>query len=504
MLAPAVAMVVGLAACSGGAATGGGSQPQVLRVAHNTPPTSLDPALAATFGSTFLNLVYESLLKRDDKGEVGPGLAKEWKLSADAKQLDLTLRDGVKFQDNAPFNAEAVKANLDAAPKRGGDIPNQLSLIETVVVVDPTHVKITMKRPASDLLGILASEAGMMISPAALGSKDLGKKPVGTGPFLVDVFNQTGITYKKWPGYWDAARVKLDRIEYLTGLDDPARLNALLTGQADLGTSMRTTQIAEADARGDQLKSSRATVAQINAIMLNTSRSKLANPAMRLAIQHAIDRKAIQNALFEGGCQPVAQPFPTTYWASDPALEQSKDAAYDPDTARKLLQDAGLVGTPLKLYVGSTAVFQNMAAAVQQQLNAIGLKVSVEVLDAVALSKARASGDFEASIASVQSGRPDPALFVRQFYLPGGIFNPGNTKYTGIDQALSDMNTTNDMAKRSEDMHQIDKAVLEQGPTVIPICAPDYVNIYKSNVKGVRIPVAMDFDLSTLYFDPPK
>lgn len=504
----AAVLAVGLAACSGGTPSPTGSAdanvgPQVLKVAHNTPPTSLDPALSATFGPTFLNLVYESLLKRDKDGVVGPGLATEWKLSDDAQQLDLTLRDGVKFQDGAVFDAKAVKANLDAAPGRGGDIPNQLSVIDDVKVVDATHLTITMNRPASDLLGILASEAGMMISPKALKGKDLATKPVGTGPFTVTVFNQTGITYQKWDGYWDADRIKLDRIEYTTGLNDQARENALISGQADLGTSMRTTQVKEAQAANPDLTYISAPGTFVYGIMLNTAQSELSNPAMRLAILHAIDRKSINTALFGGGCEPVVQPFPTTYWASDPKLEPA-NAGYDPDLARKELKDAGLVGTSLKLYVGNTTVFQNMGTAVAEQLKAIGLDVSLEVYDPVALTKLRADGQFEASIASVQTGRPDPAQFVRQFYISDGIFNAGGQTYSGVEVPLFQMNTTDDQDKRATFMHEINKQVLEQGPTIIPICSSEVVNIFKKDVKNVILPIAYDFDLSTIYFDPPR
>ncbi|CAN5367950.1 ABC transporter substrate-binding protein [soil metagenome] len=504
----AAVLAVGLAAC-GSAAPSPSSDPaenlgpQVLKVAHNTPPTSLDPALSATFGPTFLNLVYESLLKRDKDGVVGPGLAIEWTLSDDAQQLDLTLREGVTFQDGEVFDATAVKTNLDAGPTRGGDIPNQLSVIDDVKVVDDTHLTITMNRPASDLLGILASEAGMMISPKALKGKDLATKPVGTGPFTVDVFNQTGISYNKWPDYWDAERIKLDRIEYTTGLNDQARLNALISGQADLGTSMRTTQVEEAQKANPDLDYIAAPGTFVYGIMLNTAQSELSNPAMRLAILHAIDRKSIDSALFGGGCEPVVQPFPTSYWASDPSLEPS-NAGYDPALAKKLLADAGLTGTPLKLYVGNTTVFQNMGTAVAEQLKAVGLDVSLEVLDPVALTKLRADGEFEASIASVQTGRPDPAQFVRQFYIADGIFNAGGMTYSGIEVPLFQMNTTDVQDERAEYMHEINKQVLDQGPTLIPICSSEVVNIFKKDVANVILPIAYDFDLSTIYFDPPR
>src|SRR5690606_12033492 len=111
--------------------------------------------------------------------------------------------EGVEFHDGTPFDAEAVKANLDAAPDRAGQIASQLKIVTGVEVIDDTHIVLTMSRPAADILGVLASEAGMMISPEALASADLGSNPVGTGPFLLTKQSQTGLTYEAWDGYWN-------------------------------------------------------------------------------------------------------------------------------------------------------------------------------------------------------------------------------------------------------------------------------------------------------------
>ena len=507
-VASAAVLTIGLAACSG---AGGGddtpatAEPRVLRVGTSAALTSLDPARSAAPGVAFLTPVYESLILRDPEGLLQPGLATEWTLNDDATELELTLREGVEFQDGAPFDAAAVKANLDAAPDRGGQITTQLSVLQSVEVVGDYEVKLTMTRSASDLLGVLASEAGMMISPEALGSEDLATTPVGTGPFTVDEQNQTGITYDAWDGYWNAERIKLDRLEIVTGMDDDqTRLNAVLTDEVQVAQT-RFTQIEEQEQRAPDtvvsLEGNRATVV---GIQLNTAQGQWANPAMRLAAQHAIDRQGISDALYGGGCEAVAQPYPTSYWASDPKLEKSDDAAYDPDLAREILEEAGLVGTPVKLYVGAATLYQNMAAAVQQQLNEVGLNVTVESFDTATLSDLRASGSFEASIALVNSARPDPAIFVQQFYTENGVFNYGKYAFEGIDEPLLAMNSTADQDERAGYMHEIMAAVLEQGPLIIPICAPTDVVMHSAEVAGISIPVNYDNDWTYAYFTDDK
>ena len=503
-VASAAALALGLAAC-GPTGDGGGEPtndvPRVLRVGTSAALTSLDPARSAPPGVAFLTPVYESLILRDPDRLLQPGLATEWELNDDATQLDLTLREGVEFHYGVPFDAAAVKANLDAAPDRGGQITTQLSIVTSVEVVDDFQVRLSMSRPASDLLGILASEAGMMISPDALGSEDLGTNPVGTGPFIVYEQNQTGITYDAWDGYWNTDRIKLDRIEILTGMDDDqVRLNAVLTDEVHVAQT-RYTQIEEAEQRGgDAIVSLEGNRATVVGIQLNTAQGAWANPAMRLATQHAIDRQGISDALYGGGCEPVAQPYPTTYWASDPELEESDDAAYDPELAAEIIEEAGLAGTPVKLYVGAATLYQNMAAAVQEQLNAIGLVVTVESFDTATLTDLRTAGNFEASIALVNSARPDPSTFVRQFYTPEGVFNYGGYVFEGIEEPLAAMNSTDDQDERAEYMHEIMTQVLEQGPLIIPICAPTDVVMHSAEVSGISIPVNYDNDWTYAYF----
>jgi peptide/nickel transport system substrate-binding protein len=263
---------------------------------------------------------------------------------------------------------------------------------------------------------------------------------------------------------------------------------------------VRYTQIEEAEQRAPDtveiLTGNRATVV---GIMVNTAQGVWANEDMRLAVMHAIDRQGISDALYGGGCEAVAQPYPTSYWASNPDLVDSDLAAYDPDLARELIEDAGLTGTPVKLYVGAATLYQNMAAAVQEQLNLIGLSVTVESFDTATLSDLRSRGEFEASIALVNSARPDPATFVAQYYGPSGVFNYGKIDY-GIEGPMAELNETADQDERAGSMHEIMEKVLEQGPSIIPICAPTDTVMHSSEVAGISIPVNYDNDWTYAYF----
>jgi peptide/nickel transport system substrate-binding protein len=470
--------------------------PQVLRWASSSQPKSLDPRKAASFDPMFLLEVYDPLIRRDAKGELVPALATEWKLSEDAKTLELTLREGVKFQDGAPFDAEAVKANIEAAKKPGFTTTGSLATVESVEVVDPTHVTLHMSAPRSDMLNILAGEAGMMISPKAIDSPDLERKPVGAGPFTVSTYNQSSLVYDKWDGYWDAKNIALDQINMSFLLDEQARLRAIKSGQADAGP-IRSNQKEEAKAAG--LEFTEGNAAFVYGLMLNTDRSELGNPLVRKALIHAIDRDAINKAFFDGDCTPVVQPFPPDFWAHVDGLEDSPDGNYDPEKAKQLLVQAGLPnGFTMDMYMGTAPTFQSVAQAIQAQLAKVGIKVKLTAMENTALAAARSKGEFTSSFASIQSGRPDPSQFIQNFYLPGGLFNPGDFSLDGVAENLQKVREVSDTAARKGPMSNIIKDVLAEGPPMIPVCSALVVWAHNDKVKNLEIAVNYDYEFRSV------
>lgn len=468
------------------------SEDGVLRWGSSSQPASLDPRKSATFDPLFLLEVYDPLIRRDAEGNLVPALATEWELSPDALTLELTLREGVKFHDGATFDADAVKANIDAGRQPGSNLTASLSVVESVEVVDPTHVVITMKTPSSHILNVLAGEAGMMISPDALDNEDLGTNPVGAGPFRVTTYNQSTLIYERWDDYWDRDSIKLQRIEMTFLLDEETRLRALISGQVD-AAPIRSNQKPQASANGLQFTTGEA--AFLYGIMLNTSRGELDNPLVRKALIHAIDREAINEAFFDGDCKPVVQPFPSSHWAHVAGLEDSDEGRYDPELAKQLLADAGLPdGFTLNMYMGTAQLFQQVVQAIQAQLAEVGITVNLTAMENTALATARRNGEFESSFASIQSGRPDPSQFVVDFYTPNGVFNKGKTVIDGIEPLLQEVRATAEPAARKAAMEEIVTTALKAGPTMIPVCSALVVWAHTEKVKGLEIAVNYDYE----------
>src|SRR5207248_4117426 len=170
-----LAVVAGLlvAACGGGSSGGSSGPPphnDVLFYATPGEPSSLDPGAGISgFDQYYTQPIYDRLIRTDPKtmAPTVPELATSWQfMGADKLTFRLNLRHGVKFQDGTPFNAEAVKANIEHYQALGQW--NDMAPVTSVTAADEYTADLHLKSQYSALPGILTYRAGMMVSPTAL------------------------------------------------------------------------------------------------------------------------------------------------------------------------------------------------------------------------------------------------------------------------------------------------------------------------------------------------
>src|SRR5207244_233076 len=179
-----------------------------LRGALDADPPNMDPhrSTAAVDRQVYQNL-FDKLVDTDENLQIVPMLATAWTISADGKTVTLTLRQGVKFHDGTPFNAEAVKYNFDRMqdPNFPSARRSEVLPVQKVAVVDPYTVALSLEKPYSPLLYVLTDRAGMMVSPAEArkAGTNFALHPVGTGPFsFMEKIPQDHITLVRNPDYW--------------------------------------------------------------------------------------------------------------------------------------------------------------------------------------------------------------------------------------------------------------------------------------------------------------
>jgi glutathione transport system substrate-binding protein len=393
-------------AAHGGAARAAGGE-VVMAVASTF--TTMDPYDANdTLSLSVHKAFYEGLYGFDKDMKVVPVLAEDHAVSRDGLVYTFRLRKGVKFHDGTDFTADAVKVNLDRATNPDNHL-KRYSLFSNVArteAVDPHTVRITLRKPFSAFVNVMAHPSAVMISPAALkrwGSRDIAFHPVGTGPFTFVEWRQTDhVKVARNPRYWRPGVPKVDAIVFRPVVDNNTRSAVLRTGEAHFAFPVPYEQAAVLQGTpGLEVIGGPSIIARYMA--MNVRRKPFDDARVRQAINYAIDKQALAKVAFAGWAVPSEGVVP-------PGVEYAVKLGpwpHDPRRARELLAEAGLEkGFETELwsaYNNTTA--QKVIQFLQQQLAQVGIRARVQALEA---------GQRVERVESVQ--RPDDAG-VRLYYV---------------------------------------------------------------------------------------
>jgi peptide/nickel transport system substrate-binding protein len=322
---------------------------------------SLDPAvltdgvsLAAT------QQVFETLVRfRGASLDLEPGLAAGWETSADGLVWTFHLRPGVRFHDGTALDAAAVVWNFDRWRRAGhphhrdqtragrtfeywesqfGGF-DDASIVAAVEAVGPLAVRLVLRRPQAPLLANLAIPAFGIASPPAVArhGPEFGKHPVGTGPFrFVEWRAGEAVVLEANPGSWGPSP-RVRRVVIRPIRDAAQRLAALRAGEIHLAEGLGPAEVAVAG--GDPglqvvFRPPNATAY----LAFNHRLRELRDRRVRLAFAHAVDKRALVEALYGSAGVVATQAQPPTLWGHDPGL---RDRPHDPGRARALLREAG-------------------------------------------------------------------------------------------------------------------------------------------------------------------
>jgi len=416
---------------AGLALAGPAASASTLRIALQEDPDALDPAQGVSFvGRVVFAGLCDKLIDIDQNLAYVPQLATEWAWSADNLALTMRLRPGVVFHDGTPFDAAAVKSNIErykTAPesKRKTEL-KQVSAVETV---DPATVRFVLSQPYAPLLGILSDRAGMMISPKALAEQGdkISNNLVCSGPYrFVERVAQDRIVLEKFDRYWNAGAIHIDRAVYVTVPDQSVRLANLKSGGLEIAERIAPTDL---DAvRGDpRLKLVESPSLAYYNLFINLNGGERANTPLgknakvREALEAAIDRSVINQVVFNGEYIPSNQPVPpgSTYYARDfpvPPRDLAK--------AKRLLAEAGVAHPAFTLLSTNAPIDLRVAEVIQSMAGEAGFEVKIQANEANTLVAAASKGDFQSTIV-IWSGRPDPDGNISIWLACDGFLNWG-------------------------------------------------------------------------------
>ncbi|WP_373293510.1 ABC transporter substrate-binding protein [Pseudomonas matsuisoli] len=431
-----------------------GQSQSVLRIGLQDDPDVLDPHRSRTYAG---RIVYaglcDKLVEVTPKLTFEPRLATEWSWSDDEKTLTLSLRDGVTFHDGEPFDAAAVKANLDRARTLPESLrKSELASIDTVEVIDPMTVALKLKAPDATLISQLSDRAGMMLSPKAFATEG-SYTPICSGPYAFEQrVQQDRIVLTRFEGYWNKDAYHFDKVIYLPIPDTSVRLANLRSGDLDVieRTAPSDVKSVESDSRLQLFNTPGLGFAQI---YINTNHGDRAkNPLgqdkrVRQAFELTLDRNAINQVVFEGLYAPTNQPFAMSSPYHDDALTMHER---DPARSQALLAEAG-VKTPLnvQLTVANNPIGQQVGQIVQAMAAEGGFQVSLQTTEMATLLSEQQAGNYQASLFP-WSGRPDPDGNIHQFVTCKGTQNDGRYCNAKVDELLNEARSVNDESRRKE------------------------------------------------------
>ncbi len=386
----------------------GAAQAKTLAYCSEGSPEGFDPALY-TAGTTFnasSRPIYNRLVEFE-RGTTNtiPGLAESWEVSADGTEYTFKLRHGVKFHTTdfftptRDFNADDVVFSFERQLKKdhpwheytagtaweyfsGMSMPD---LLKEIAKVDDMTVKFVLTRPEAPMVANLAMDFASIVSKEyadqleAAGSKEqLNQQPVGTGPFQWVAYQKDAvIRYKAHPEYWNGKQ-PIDDLVFAITTDASVRQQKLQAGECHVAPYPNPADIdaLRADANLEVMEQEGLNVGYL---AYNAKVAPFDNAKVRKALNMAINKQAILDAVYQGAGAVAKNPIPPTMWSYN---EATVDDPYDPAAAKTMLEEEGVTDLNLKIWAMPVQRPYNpnarrMAELMQADFKEVGVNVEI-------------------------------------------------------------------------------------------------------------------------------
>ena len=471
-------------------------------------PDNLDPQVTGLQIAMAIGTQIHDPLLRQKQGDpkIYPGLALSYKVSADVTEYTFFLRKGVTFHDGTPFNAQAVKFSLDrlADPEtRSASARGALGPYDSCTVVDDYTVKVKFKKPFAGFLNMCCTVDVGILSPAAAAKwgDQYQFHVTGTGPFMLKEYVPGDhVTLVKNPKYnwgpdWDhKGPAYLDGIVYRIIPEDLTRISSLKTGETNIIDNVRSHDIADLQGNSNVKIAISPVAGAPWILLLNVQRFPTTEKPVRVAIEYAIDRVSLCNLLYKGTNSPHYSPIEKITLGYDPEID--KIYSFNPDKARKILDDAGWKvgadgirvkdGKPLRLVwvIWTGGAMDEPAAVIQDQLRQVGVDAVIETYDVGTAFGKWNSGDL--NIAMPFYVWADP-MFMQSWYGAEyiGSINWAHVNDPELQKLLGKCETTPNARERAAALKAVQKWLMENGVTV-PLFGKSLALAMDKHIQGIE------------------
>ncbi|MEP7284245.1 MAG: ABC transporter substrate-binding protein [Chloroflexota bacterium] len=461
----------------------------VLRVGW-TPPVSLDPALYNDAPDISLGIsVYDYLLNINQKSQIVPSLAKMPTVSDDGKVYTFALEPNVKFHDGSAFGAEDVKFTFERLmdEKTGSPARSLYGNIDKIEAVDAATVKFTLKAASAVFLTSLTDYHACILKK---GTADPAKEFNGTGPFKttkdkVDVTDRATLTANE--NYWKPGLPKLEGLELVFVKDIAALVTALKGGQLDWVPRIPVELFGDLE-KDDTLSTVNIPTNSFPNIRIRADQKPGNDPDVVKAIRLSIDRDGLNKAVIQGlgapGQDTPIGPLYKDFYSTATPLPKRDVAA-----AKALLEKAGYKdGLALDFYAPQGEFnADDLAQALQAQLKEAGITLTLKLVQPSVYYDKGPNTWLESTFGLTNwASRPDPQSYLDLIYKTGADYNEAHYSNPDLDKLIDAARVEVDVKKRATIMADIQKILIESGPSFIPYFYP-LLAAQSKKVSGIEV-----------------
>lgn len=435
--------------------------------------------------STPASAVMETLFAYEGTNIV-PRLGLELIEAPDRMSAVVKLRQGVKFHDGTPFNADAVVFHYNEwifAPESGIN-HSMMASIRTVEKVDDYSVRFVLERPWTALHSVLALEhlLNFIGSPTALQNDPEGfhRKPVGTGPFVFREWRAgDSVTVERNPEYWDSTLPYLDKVVYRVLPDGNTRYQSIKSGEVDIGRMDVATHVVDAKKQPGLVVHE---YEGSGGFMWNFNHSKppFDDVRARAAVVHAFNAQAMVDTFYLGTTKVSTDLLGARSSWHCPNLDWR---SYDPEKAKALLKE---IGKPVEfqLTTTNTPAGRRQATMIQQFMDQVGMKVELRLVEQSQNVRVGLSGDYQMDVWRFSDIGGDPDLVLSYYFSNKTGKAVMRHDATRIDALLDEARVETDEQKRHKLYCDVAQAFSDEAIALIPI-RTTYFAIAQPYVKDV-------------------
>lgn len=468
-------------------------------------------------GTQVGHVLFDSLVEWDwDKGDVKAKAAESWEINDDNTVFTFHLKDA-KFHNGDPVTSESFKRGwqrlVDTTMTTPGEIGYHLAPVvgyDEMAAGEATEISgltcpddktfvVTLKEPMADFLAVCC-HPGLAPAPQAAidDAANYLLAPIGNGPFMMDGKWESGqyINVKRFDDYY-GDKPALDAINFSIQKDPKTAYSELEAGNMDFcqiptGRFAELTEKYGSSVDGYTISPSRQTLAGAEAsvyyLAVNLEDETMANKDLRHAIGLAINRQNIVDTLYEGVREPADNVFPPIIDKKGGSWEYAK---YDPEAAKKIIDEKGLAGTTIKLSYNSGGGHEDIMSCIQADLTAVGLNVEQDTKEWAAYLQGLTDGDFQMGRLGWIADYPTLDNFIFPNFYSTADNNYSRYNNPEVDAAIDDARKIADEDDRKDAYRKINQMVADDMP-IIPIMfyahqhvASDRVNELYYNAQGI-------------------